>query len=74
MLREEQGGEDVSLPHQQPPPLGDIREYVKQSLAAMRPDHLRAVNPTPYKVSVSTKLYSFLHELWSKELPVPHIE
>jgi hypothetical protein len=39
----------------------------------MRPDHLRLLNPTPYKVSVSTQLYNFIHDLWLQEAPIPDI-
>jgi nicotinate phosphoribosyltransferase len=39
----------------------------------MRPDHLRLLNPTPYKVSVSSELYSFIHDLWLQEAPIPDI-
>lgn len=39
----------------------------------MRPDHLRPLNPTPYKVSVSSKLYQQLHDLWNESVPIPDI-
>ncbi|KAL1354675.1 hypothetical protein AAHE18_05G058900 [Arachis hypogaea] len=38
------------------PPLKDIRERCIQQLEKMRPDHMRRLNPTPYKVSVSGKI------------------
>ncbi|HEX2988405.1 MAG TPA: nicotinate phosphoribosyltransferase, partial [Chloroflexota bacterium] len=38
-------------------PLNETRQYVLDQLAGFRRDHLRPVNPTPYKVSVSAKLY-----------------
>jgi nicotinate phosphoribosyltransferase len=56
-----------------PPKLVDTKEYVRQQLACMRPDILRYVNPTPYKVSVSHDLFSFLHELWQTETPVAEL-
>ncbi|KAL1316242.1 hypothetical protein HN51_068467 [Arachis hypogaea] len=52
------------------PPLKDIRERCIQQLEKMRPDHMRRLNPTPYKVSVSGKLYDFIHFLWLNEAPV----
>ncbi|CAJ1929579.1 unnamed protein product [Sphenostylis stenocarpa] len=52
------------------PPLKDIRERCIQQLEEMRPDHMRRLNPTPYKVSVSAKLYDFIHSLWLNEAPV----
>ena len=55
------------------PPLDTIRQYVQNQIALMRPDHMRAVNPTPYKVSVSQDLYRSMHELWMKEAPISEI-
>lgn len=43
---------------------------VAAELASLRPDHKRTLNPTPYKVSVSNKLYTFLHEMWLENQPV----
>lgn len=54
-------------------PLAETRDYVLAQLKAMRPDHLRALNPTPYKVSVSEALYEFLHDLWLAEAPIAEI-
>ena len=51
------------------PPLEQSRKYTRNQLETMRPDHLRFTNPTPYKVSLSDKMFSFMHELWSKEIP-----
>ena len=56
-----------------PAPLPTIemgRSLVKSQLAAMREDHLRHMNPTPYKVSVSSELYAYLHKLWAEEAPI----
>ncbi|MFC1598625.1 nicotinate phosphoribosyltransferase [Patescibacteria group bacterium] len=53
--------------------LKDKRAKVLSAVEELRPDHLRAKNPTPYKVSVSSKLYDFLHQLWSDEAPIPEI-
>jgi nicotinate phosphoribosyltransferase len=55
------------------PSLDTIRHYVINQIAAMRPDHMRAVNPTPYKVSVSQELYRSIHELWMQEAPITEI-
>jgi nicotinate phosphoribosyltransferase len=54
-------------------PLSAIRASVLEQLARLRPDHLRALNPTPYKVSVSEKLYDFIHALWLEEAPIAEI-
>ena len=55
------------------PTLEEIRDYVLRQISMMRPDHLRTVNPTPYKVSVSEDLYRAVHELWMREAPVAEI-
>lgn len=54
--------------------LKEIRAQVLRQLATFRPDHLRSLNPTPYRVSVSEELYRFLHDLRDREAPVAHIE
>lgn len=51
-----------------------IREYISRQVERMRPDHLRYLNPTPYKVSVDQTLYDFMHSLWMKEAPVHDLE
>lgn len=48
----------------------EVREYVLAQLRTMRQDHLRPVNPTPYKVSVSQELYDNIHQLLIKEAPI----
>jgi nicotinate phosphoribosyltransferase len=54
-------------------PLDQARAYVLEQLAQFREDHLRPVNPTPYKVSVSARLYDFLHDLLASEVPIAEI-
>jgi nicotinate phosphoribosyltransferase len=54
----------------QPVNIHDTRNYVLQQLKEFRPDYLRPVNPTPFKVSVSDELYSFMHRLWMQEAPI----
>lgn len=43
-------------------------------LKLLREDHLRPVNPTPYKVAVSADLFHFLHDLWMREVPIPELQ
>ncbi len=50
--------------------LQDIKRRAQRSLDQLRTDHKRALNPTPYKVSVSDKLYNFIHELWLENAPI----
>ncbi len=50
------------------------RQFVLEQIASFRQDHLRYLNPTPYKVSVSESLYDFIHEIWQREMPVAELE
>ncbi|XP_028405205.1 nicotinate phosphoribosyltransferase-like [Dendronephthya gigantea] len=52
------------------PSISESREHVQQSLDSFRGDHLRVLNPTPYKVSVSDNLYEFMHKLWLESAPI----
>ncbi|OGF23519.1 MAG: nicotinate phosphoribosyltransferase [Candidatus Eisenbacteria bacterium RBG_19FT_COMBO_70_11] len=45
------------------PPLAAVRDRVRAQLRETRPDHLRPLNPTPYKVSVSERLYLETQEM-----------
>lgn len=56
------------------PSLVELRKRCSQQLDAMRTDHMRSLNPTPYKVSVSVKLYDFIHFLWLNEAPVGELQ
>jgi nicotinate phosphoribosyltransferase len=49
------------------------RTLAQQELKTIREDILREINPTPYKVSVSCKLYQFFHNIWEEELPISEI-
>lgn len=55
------------------PPMDDLKKYVGDQLLLLREDHMRPLNPTPYKVSVSAGLYQFVHKLWSQEVPIPEL-
>ncbi|XP_041473895.1 nicotinate phosphoribosyltransferase-like isoform X1 [Lytechinus variegatus] len=52
------------------PTLEEKKKLVQDSLDSLRHDHKRALNPTPYKVSVSDRLYHFLHDLWLANAPI----
>ncbi|KAJ1292807.1 hypothetical protein BS78_01G018500 [Paspalum vaginatum] len=56
------------------PSIHEIRTRCIHHLDRMRPDHMRRLNPTPYKVSVSAKLYDFIHSLWLNEAPVGELQ
>ena len=53
--------------------LSKARDRAISQIAEQRPDHLRILNPTPYKVSVSEKLYDRLHNLWLESSPVTEL-
>jgi nicotinate phosphoribosyltransferase len=52
----------------------EIREYVNLQLSHLREDHKRHLNPTPYKVSVTQTLYSFIRDTWEKNAPIGQID
>lgn len=52
------------------PTLVEIRQKVQRSLQTLRQDHKRSLNPTPYKVGVSDRLYTFIHDLWLENQPI----
>lgn len=55
------------------PPIHDIRSFVLDQLQHMREDHLRPLNPTPYKVSVDSLLCQQVREMWLQESPIPEL-
>ena len=55
-------------------PLDESRDYVLKQLRSTREDHLRDINPTPYKVSVSEELYNYVYHLWAEESPVTELK
>ena len=60
---------------QQPlPSLSEIRDYAKEQINELRKDHVRDLNPTPYKVSVTDGLFRFMHDLWMKSVPIGELE
>jgi len=54
--------------------LNESRDYVLNQLRSTRGDHLRDINPTPYKVSVSEELFNYVYHLWAEESPVRELK
>jgi nicotinate phosphoribosyltransferase len=54
--------------------LKEIREYARNQINQLRKDHVRDLNPTPYKVSVTDGLFQFMHDLWMKNVPIGELE
>lgn len=50
--------------------LATCRQRCMEELANIRQDHIRSTNATPYKTSVTARLYDFIHELWLQNAPV----
>lgn len=51
-----------------------IHDYVIEQLQLFRPDYLRSINPTPYKVSVSETLYNLMNQIQNKEMNISVLE
>jgi len=66
-------GESVDGIRIKMPSLEKLRAFRDAQVSIMREDHLRSLNATPYKVSVSTSLYTFLHDLWNRVVPIPEL-
>ncbi|MEO5931354.1 MAG: nicotinate phosphoribosyltransferase [Candidatus Kapaibacterium sp.] len=54
--------------------LAEVRERSRQLQKGIRPDHRRALNPTPYKVSLSEGLFDYMYRLWEREAVVRTIQ
>lgn len=48
----------------------EVRTYAAQQIDSLRKDHLRYLNPTPYKVSITDDLFTFMHHLWMQSVPI----
>eukprot|EP00474_Spongospora_subterranea_P009026 CRZ09484.1 hypothetical protein [Spongospora subterranea] len=55
-------------------PLLQVRERVQEQVKSLRADHVRYLNPTPYKVSLTTHLFTNMQSLWLDETPVATIQ
>lgn len=55
------------------PSLEECRNFARSEILSLREDHIRFLNPTPYKVSVTQSLYESLHQLWLEEAPLEEI-
>lgn len=55
------------------PDLATIRSRVINQLKNVREDHLRPLNPTPYKVSVNQELFAQVRDMWLNEAPITEL-
>uniref|UniRef100_A0AC34Q944 Nicotinate phosphoribosyltransferase n=1 Tax=Panagrolaimus sp. JU765 TaxID=591449 RepID=A0AC34Q944_9BILA len=65
---------DCGVMKQKLPTLSEMKQRVQNSLGELRQDHRRSLNPTPYKVSVTEKLYQFLHHIWLQNAPIGQLD
>jgi len=59
-----------TINHQYLSKLKESRERALTQIYRLREDIRRPLNPTPYKVSVTSGLYNFTHDLWLSEAPI----
>uniref|UniRef100_A0AC35TU94 Nicotinate phosphoribosyltransferase n=1 Tax=Rhabditophanes sp. KR3021 TaxID=114890 RepID=A0AC35TU94_9BILA len=56
------------------PSIHQIKNNKDIAMAEIREDHLRSLNPTPFKVSLSENMYNMLHTLWLANTPISRLE
>ena len=59
---------------EQLPTLKETRDYAREQINQLRKDHIRDLNPTPYKVSVTDELFKFMHDLWMNSIPIGELK
>jgi nicotinate phosphoribosyltransferase len=64
---EEGGDSSLRVPL---PTIQAVRDLAASELAVLRSDHRRLLNPTPYKISVTSELHEHLHTLWQSNVPI----
>ena len=55
------------------PTLHESKAHCAAQISSLRADIIRSTNPTPYKVSVSERLFDYLHALWLEEAPIEQL-
>lgn len=53
--------------------LATARTYCHDRLEAFRQDILRPLNPTPYKLSVSSEFFTFFKDMWERQAPIKEL-
>jgi len=56
------------------PSAEQIRDFAKIQIRILREDHVRSLNPSVYKVSVSKFYGEFIRDLWGKNMPIELLE
>eukprot|EP01066_Platyproteum_vivax_P008780 Platyproteum_vivax@DN3767_c0_g1_i1.p1 len=60
--------------HYKIPTLEESRARCLSEMKRFRKDYLRLLNATPYRVSGSSKLYEFFHDLWLENTPCKQLK
>jgi len=55
------------------PEIEASKKRCKNQVQEMREDHVRKTNPTPYKISVTEKVYNQIQQLFESEVPVQEL-
>jgi len=56
------------------PSIHEIKAHCDKELGIMRRDHVRLLNPTPYKVSVSEAMYQMMHTMILEHTPIRELD
>ena len=56
------------------PSIHDIKKFCANEIKTMRPDHVRLLNPTPYKVSISEPMYEMMHRMIIEHTPIREMQ
>lgn len=56
------------------PTVRELRDFAATQVRVLREDHIRSLNPTAYKVSLSESYSAFCKELWGASMPIELIE
>lgn len=70
LLREFWRGCSLAEENEPLPTIKEIRDRAMEELGRLRDDHKRDLNPTPYKVSISDRLYNEVHNIWLRNAPI----
>lgn len=59
---------------EQLPSIHETKKLCENEIKMMRKDHVRLLNPTPYKVSVSEAMYQMMHRMILEHTPIREME
>lgn len=56
------------------PTIHDIKKLCEDEISRMRIDHVRLLNPTPYKVSLSERMFEMMHSMILQHTPIREMQ